>query len=215
MKYWGSRVIGHQNGPEQSHGGDAVHIVVPVDAHGFPRVHGPEDAFHGGAHFPHQERIAQVGEPGFQKQFRFRASLESALEQELLDQQGKCRGECFQGRIVLLHGGAQSPMKAGCHVNILTLRPTGSRLFPNVSAGTAAECTRQGWPFECALHSPRPFRGRVPGRFYEAWKRHPATPGLFLTIPVRPPAGAVMPVRSRAAGISGRPCGRRIKPPIF
>ena len=105
-KILGIQVISHQNGPEKRHGGDTVHIIVPINAHGFPFIHGPENAVHGSPHFPHQERVAQVGEPGVQKEFRFHSPGEAALQQELLDQQGQFRRKRFQDRIILLHGRA-------------------------------------------------------------------------------------------------------------
>ena len=105
-KILGIQVISHQNSPEKRHGGDTVHIIVPINAHGFPFIHGPENAVHGSPHFPHQERVAQVGEPGVQKEFRFHSPGEAALQQKLLDQQGQFRRKRFQDRIILLHGRA-------------------------------------------------------------------------------------------------------------
>ena len=105
-KILGIQVISHQNGPKKRHGGNSVHIIVPINAHGFPFIHGPENAVHGYPHFPHQERVAQVGKPGFQKEFRFRSPGEPALQQKLLDQQRQFRRKRFQDRIILLHGRA-------------------------------------------------------------------------------------------------------------
>lgn len=161
------QVIGHQNGPEKRHGGDPVHVIVPVNAHGFPFIHRLEDAVHGGPHFPHQERVAQMGEPGLQKEVSFRSSGKSALQQKLFDQQGQFCGKRFQDRIILPDGGAESPMKARCHGSILAPHPTGSRLFPQ----QAAKAGRRRC-LTCFRENGRRSRRNAGSSFpHDAWKR--------------------------------------------
>ena len=81
-------------------------VTVHPKSEKYVFIHGPENAVHGSPHFPHQERVAQVGKPGVQKEFRFHSPGEAALQQELLDQQGQFRRKRFQDRIILLHGRA-------------------------------------------------------------------------------------------------------------
>ena len=101
------------------------------------------------------------------KELRFRPPGESALQQKLLDQQGQFRGKRFQDRIILLHGRAESPMKARCHGSILAPHPTGSRLFPQ----QAAKAGRRRC-LTCFRENGRRSRRNAGSSFpHDAWKR--------------------------------------------